>query len=164
MKSKIVILLLLALLLSVSVVEAGDWQSKIVSDTRTWCIIGEKSDASDGVDQYDAPHPPFFPPGRCFLYLSEPGFPAPYYNLIMEFKQHEGSKVFNLSCFWFPMWSGGAWVTLVWKPESFARSGYDSVVLSPVGVDMLLKSQFRFWSGAYETRTFQIVCQEPTCL
>jgi hypothetical protein len=159
MRKKILVLLLIPLLF-VSVVQAGDWKNCITTDTHTWCIIGEKQNASDGIDQYDAPHPPFFPPGRCFVFLKEESFEAPYYNLIIEYKQHAQSKVFNLSCFWYPMWTGGSKILLNWDSDCFARIGYKTITLQPIGINMLKEHGFMFWSEAYQMTYFQVICSQ----
>jgi hypothetical protein len=154
MKTKIISILLLALFLFVSVAQAGDWRLNInamTGGTHTYCILGERQDASDGIDQYDVPHPPFFPPGRCFIYLKEKSFQAPYKNLWYEYKHHSDSKIFNLSCFWYPWDDEGVLVTLDWKPESFMNSGYTSVVLQPMGLNMLKERYCVFWSEPYQT-------------
>jgi len=161
MRTKIISILLLILFCFVSVAQAGDWQTTIMTKTggtKAFCILGEKQNASDGIDQYDVPHPPFFPPGRCFIYLKEKSFMSPYKNLWYEYKHHSNSKVFNLSCFWYPLDDEGALVTLDWKPESFINSGYTSVVLQPVGLNMLLVRHCVFWSEPYQTAQMQIIC------
>lgn len=163
MRTKIVVVvLLLALFMVVSVAQAGDWQTMIMTKTggsKAFCVLGEKQNASDGIDAFDVPHPPFFPPGRCFIYLKENSFTLPYKNLWYEYKHHSNSKVFNLSCFWYPWDEEGTMVTLDWKPEMFLNSGYSSVVLQPVGLNMLLERHYTFWSLPYQTSYFTIVCE-----
>jgi len=153
--------LLLTLFLFVSVAQAGDWQTMIMTktgSTKAFCILGEKQNASDGIDGFDVPHPPFFPPGRCFIYLKEKTFAAPYKNLWYEYKHHNMSKVFNLSCYWYPLDDDGALVTLDWKPDQLMKSGYDSIMLQPFGLNMLLVRHCVFWSEPYQTTLMQIVC------
>lgn len=163
MKTKIVIIMLLTLIFCVSVAQAGDWQNTIMTKTggtKAFCIVGENAHALDGVDSLDVPHPPFYPPGRCFIYLKEPGFPQPYNHLWYEYKQHSSSKVFNLSCFWYPWDEEGTFVTLDWKPEPMMNSGYNTITLMPIGIDMLQERHYTFYSEPYQTTNLQILMQE----
>jgi hypothetical protein len=160
MRTKIIIIFLLGVLLSASLAQAGDWDMMLTTktgNTKTYCILGETVQASDGLDSYDICHPPLFPPGRCFIFMQEQSFPNPFKTLWFEYKHYPGLlKVFNVSCYWYPMGDNGQTVYLSWC----LSPGYEyrSMLLYPMGLNMLSSSSFSFWMDAFELRQFQVVC------
>ena len=136
-----------------------NWQVQIncsAGGGNTYCIMGEKWNASDGVDMFDVPHPPFEPPGRAFIYFSHPAFPVLYQNIWMEYQHHssnalDDSVVWNLTTYYIPMDGQGGLVQLQWSSSSFLSTGYHDVYLCFDGawVDMKTISSFSFFSPAY---------------
>ena len=127
----------------------------------TYCYIGEKTNALDGLDQYDVCHPPFFPPGRAFIFCQETSFPEPYTNLLYEYKHHSGYKVFNFTSFYYPSGATGAYITLSWARQTLQSSGYRYVYLMLNGqiiLDMKNIETYIFWSNPYQFLQFKITC------
>lgn len=142
---------------------ANEWNLRINANAggNTYCYIGEKTVASNGVDQFDVPWPPFFPPGRAFVFLKEPSFQTPYETLMYEYKKCPGeSNIFNLSTYYYPIGENGALVTLTWDNTLYS-SGYRYVFLSLNGetlLDMKRVFSYGFWSNPYQITQFKIVC------
>jgi hypothetical protein len=142
----------------------GDWNLRINANAggTTYCYIGEKVDASDGIDQYDVCHPPFFPPGRAFIFCQEQSFPDPFTNLLYEYKHCLGMyKVFNFTSFYYPSGSTGAFVTLSWDKQLLQSSEYQHVYLTLNGqklIDMKKTGTYIFWSNPYQLLEFKITC------
>lgn len=142
-----------------------DWSIRIdaYADGHTYCIIGEKDAALDGVDQYDVPEPPFEPPGRAFIFLSEQSFPDPHNRLWYEFKKYSDThKEWNLTTFYIPMDNQGINVTLTWN---HTETEYNSILIYRDGVvvaDMLTNDSLVFWSDPYQMTHFIIVFSVET--
>jgi hypothetical protein len=166
MKKYIAIMLVLSMLVPAAAsVTAREWTLRIdakAGDGHTYCLVGEKKDASDGIDQYDVPHPPFFPPGRAFIFCSEPSFPSPYENVWMEWKHYPGTqKEFNLTTFYYPNGNEGTLVTFSWSPLILRSSEYRHVYLTLNGVtllDMMKSSIYTFWNDPWQFTQFKILC------
>lgn len=166
MNKKIILLMivsLVTLVIPAQVLGQNDWQATIRSNyqgQQCTCIVGEKQTASDGVDSYDVPHPPFFPPGRCFIFCIENSFPDPYKTLWYEYKkQPDTHKIFNFTA--FLMNSNGGMVTIRWLPGEFRMSEYKTVQLKSGDVvvsNMKKQSNYSFYSNAYQMTFFTIEC------
>lgn len=143
---------------------APDWEMRIdvhVEEGDTYCIIGEKSLASDGVDGFDVPHPPFEPPGRCFVYSKQSSFPNPHKSLWMEYRHLHGVwRVWNLTCFYVPMYGSGTDVTMTWNTTQVASSGYLNMILCNNGyvANMKMESSYTFYSPVYQITNMKIYC------
>jgi hypothetical protein len=141
-----------------------DWELRIDAHAEggnTYCIIGEKLLASDGVDQFDVPHPPFQPEGRCFVYIHQASFPNPYKSLWMEYRHLHGLwRVWNLSCFYVPWNEEGVNVELEWGVSQVLSSGYKNVILVDGNniIDMKTVSSYTFYSLGYETTHMKLYC------
>ena len=144
----------------------GSWEATITvyADGQTYCKIGEKSNASDSVDSFDVPHPPFYPPGRAFVFIKQPSFPNPYKNLWMEYRHYtHASVIWNLTTYYLPFDEGGAEVLIQWASSEFLASGYTSVVLrhGAQSVNMLSCSSYSFHSEPYQMTYMKIYCSRP---
>lgn len=151
---------------SLQVKTNGDWEATIdvYADGHTYCIIGEKQGASDGVDSYDVPHPPFMPPGRAFVFIKQPSFQDPYKNLWMEWRHYTHTGIiWNLTTFYYPMDDEGSDVLIQWTPAQFSASGYGSVVLCHGNqhVNMLTCSSYSFYSEPFQMTSMKIYCAPP---
>ena len=144
----------------------SDWQMTIdvyAEGGHTYCIMGEKMDASDGVDQYDIPHPPFQPPGRAFVFIKQPSFPVPHNKLWMEYRHLHGLwRVWNLTLFYVPMDEEGTNVSLQWDTGQVLFSGYRNVILWNNGyaADMKTENSYIFYSLPYQTTSMKIYCND----
>jgi hypothetical protein len=167
MKGKIMFVGLM-LVLSCFVVSARpqsrvvDWQLTIdvYAGGHTYCIIGEKSNASDGVDVFDVPHPPFQPPGRAFVFIRQPSFPELYTRLWMEYRHLTGvCRVWNLSLFYVPMERSNAVVTIQWDCNQACSSGYVFMILIDGChvTDMKICSSYSFVSSDYHLTSMRIL-------
>ena len=142
-----------------------EWTLRVdaqADDGYTYCLLGEKKGASDSVDQFDIPHPPFFPPGRAFIFMSEPSFPMPYNNVWMEWKHFPGTqKEFNMTTFYYPDDDLGAYVILTWQKSLLQPSEYRYVYLTLDGttlLDMKKTGTYTFWSEPYAFTHFKVIC------
>ncbi len=158
------ILLCCILLLPVSScrVNQSDWQATIdvYAEGHTYCIIGEKTTASDGIDGYDVPHPPFQPPGRAFVFIRQPSFPNPYKNIWMEYRRHTTNfRVWNLTTYYVPMDEEGTTVLLQWNISQLTLSGYKkiSLVFDGQTINMFTTDHFSFYSGPYQMTNMKII-------
>jgi hypothetical protein len=141
---------------------SGDWKAHVFVNAggSTYCWFGEKRAASDGVDLFDMPHPPLWPPGRCFVFMSEPSFPVPHNHLLYVFRHYPHTlTVWNLTLFYCPAKGQGAVVSVSWEPGELLRSEYSSVHLqsSGIDVDMLTSDRFCFFSLPYQMTFMQII-------
>lgn len=148
---------------------SGEWNVTIdvYAGGHTYCIIGEKQYASDGVDGFDVPLPPFEPPGRCFVFIKQPLFPLPHNSLWMEWRSLNGvCRVWNLSLFYIPMGGAGADVSICWDMAKVCSSGYPFFVLwnNGVTVNMRSVSSYSFYSGAYQMTNMKIFCSKMSVL
>jgi len=145
-------------------VVSPDWEMCInahAEEGNTYCIIGEKLLASDGVDGFDVPHPPFEPPGRCFVYIKQPSFPNPHKSLWMEYRHSHGLwRVWNLTCFYVPYFEDVTYVTLDWNISQAVSSGYLNVILWNNGyaADMKTTGSYVFYSPSYQMTHMKIYC------
>lgn len=143
----------------------GDWQLRIdvYAGGHTYCIIGEKSNASDGIDSYDIPHPPLQPPGRAFVFIKQPSFPLPHNKLWMEWRHYTNDyRVWNLTTYYYPMGEQGSDILIQWNISQFVSSGYRAINLIYNGqiINMLTTNSFSFYSQPYQMTYMKIVCSK----
>jgi hypothetical protein len=143
-----------------------DWQMTIDvhADGYTYCIIGEKQNASDGIDVFDVCHPPFQPPGRCFVFISQPSFPEPYNNIWMEYRHLHGVyRFWNISLLYLPLNGQGSTVNMQWNINQVLSSGYQTVLLWNNGfvANMRTASSYSFYSSPYQMTNMRIYCNNP---
>jgi hypothetical protein len=93
-------------------------------------IIGTASNASDGLDQYDLPEPPFppqFPYLRGWLVTS---FSPPFNNLLQEYKPSFSRYYsWNLSVLWMPIPEN--------KSTTIIEISWDSIEINIAHLDLL---------------------------
>ena len=117
--------------------------------------------ASEGVDQYDIPHPPMYPPGRAFIYINQPTFPLPHNKLWYEYRNLSTAiqlRTWNLTTFFYPMYESGADVVLQWNCSEIKKSGYKYICLIHNGVyiNMRTTSTYTFYSNPYQITYLKI--------
>ena len=126
--------------------------------------LGEKTDASDGQDEYDVPKsPPGIPPYIRAWFDTD--FSDPYDELWEEYKHYPDTyKDWNLTIQWVPSdYSSPTTVTISWDNTSFGDSEYISVILYDVGnsvnvSDMITNSSYSFNCPALSLKSFKIIC------
>jgi len=146
----------------------SDWSLRIdcyAGGGHTYCIMGENSNASDGIDVFDVPHHPFEPAGRAFIFFHHPEYPNPYNYIWMEYQYHEHVLTdkctpWYLTTFFLPMTGGGSVVQLQWNSSNLFRSGYNHVVLYYNGylVDMKTTGSYSFYSPPYVLCRLLVIC------
>ena len=131
-----------------------------------YAYFGEKSDALDGLDSYDAPKsPPKMEPYIRAWFDS--GLTEPYEMLWNDYRYYpDVYKVWNLSVQWVPSdYISPTTVTITWNAIEVGESEYDSVVLYDVGsgtivADMLIDTDHTFPCPALILQQFQIICNK----
>ena len=141
----------------------AEWQTRldVYAGGHTYCVIGERKDAFDGVDVFDVPCPPFEPRGRCFVYIKQPSFPQPHNKLWMEWRMSHGLlRVWNLTLLYVPMNNEGHDVSIQWDTSMVRSSGYGVFRLIYDGhfINMKTSSSFSFYSGPYQMTSMRVVC------
>jgi len=175
MKKKIVLLLVVFGLLITSIASAGykniennmksDWEAEIwiteIDGRHDYVIIGEKLDATDGIDiGYDVPKCP--PPPSLFVqaYIYHEEFPFPYECLWFEYRNstEDVYKEWELCSIVFI--ANPTEVTISWNRKDFYDSGYDIVILcDPKGNqlrNMKESDTYSYSSDGYSSNTFII--------
>jgi hypothetical protein len=127
-------------------------------------IIGTASNASDSLDQYDLPEPPFppqFPYLRCWL---ETSFSVPFNSLLQEYKSSStDNKVWNLSILWMQI-PGNQSTTIIeisWDLIEIKSADLNSLLLyqnNTVVADLLTINSYSFSSNG-SIHHFKIVGQ-----
>ena len=147
----------------------SDWEMTIdvyAGNGHTYCILGEKQNASDGVDQYDVPEHPFEPPGRAFVFIKQPSFPEPHDALWMEYRHLHGLwRVWNLTLFYVPMYGEGCDVSIQWDITQVFSSRYQTVILWNNGyaANMKTETSYAFYSLPYQMTYMKICCFTRVC-
>jgi hypothetical protein len=130
-------------------------------------ILGEKTDASDGLDQYDLPEPPAppqFPYIRSWFGTS---FAIPFNNLLQEYKSSTSDRaIWNLSIVWMPAPGNQSITTvrLLWDSSQIHANHTDSLLLyenSVIVSNMITNNSFSFSTNGSLHR-FQIMYQKET--
>jgi hypothetical protein len=130
-------------------------------------ILGEKPDASDGLDQYDLPEPPAppqFPYIRSWFVTS---FALPFNSLLQEYKSTTSDRaIWNLSIVWMPASENQSITTvrLLWDPAQVPTNHTHSFLLYENDVmvaNMITNTSFSFSTNGSLHR-FQIIYQRET--
>jgi len=134
--------------------EATSWNVTLhiteASGTGNTVVFGQKPDASDGQDGYDLPEPPSPPQMPYLLAWFQTPFPAPYEQLLQEYKQCPSLRsVWNLSILWVasPGNTSSTTITITWDSPINAASGQFSLLLyenSTVIANMLTDHSYSF--------------------
>jgi hypothetical protein len=147
---------------------ADDWNVTLVFNEPGGiyddAFFGEKTDASDGIDSYDAPKLQYnFPPYIRAWFVS--GLPSPYNELWYEYKHYpDTSKQWNLTVQWVPTdHVTPTTVTISWNSSEVDESEYNVVKLcNSTGAqlkNMLTESSYSFTCPADTPQFFYIKCQ-----
>jgi hypothetical protein len=113
-------------------------------------VFGQKPDASDGQDEYDLPEPPSPPQLPYLLAWFQTPFPAPYAQLLHEYKHCPSSRsVWNLSILWvaMPGNASSTVITMTWNPPANKTSDHFSLLLyenNTVIADILTDHSYSF--------------------
>jgi hypothetical protein len=127
-------------------------------------IIGTASNASDDLDQYDLPEPPFppqFPYLRSWL---ETSFSVPFNNLLQEYKSSStGHTLWNLSILWMPIPENQSTtsIEISWDSIEIKTTDFDSLKLyqnNTVVADLQVTNSYSFPSNG-GIHHFQIIGQ-----
>ena len=168
--NKVGITLVLCVLLVSGFVTVGssvkkniDWEVTIdVSETSGKCdyiMFGEKSGASDLVDQYDMPKCPS-PPGEYIrTWINAPHLPFPYTTAWYEYRSLPKVTIdWEIKVFWCSQDSTIA--TLTWNPDNFGY--YRGVTLFDGGgnfiANMKEDSTYSFQMEPYDFASFEVRC------
>jgi len=123
--------------------------------------FGEKSDASDGLDQYDMPKPPSPPNGYIRIWIYAQHLPNPYSTAWHEYRllPHVATS-WEIKVRWVPQDGNPTTATLTWDSGSFGY--YKQVVLLDGGgnflVNMKEDDSYSFEMGAYSIASFEVWC------
>ena len=173
--NKTIVSLVLVILISVAIMptvysqEEQSWWETTLNFTETGgkkdsIVFGEKEDASDSKDAYDAPNPggPPTPPyiDVCFT----TSFQYPHSKLMHEFKHYSIQNIYKKWNFTIN-WQGdiSTDVTITWNPNEFNNCTYESIVLyNKTGVslsDMKVENSYTFTCSAWAIQSFEIICR-----
>jgi hypothetical protein len=137
------------------------------SGTGNTVLLGEKPDASDGLDQYDLPEPPpppQFPYIRSWFVTS---FAIPFDSLLQEYKSSASDHaIWNLSIVWMPAPGNQSITTvrLLWDPAQIPVNHNPSLLLyenDVIVANMITNTSFSFPTDGSLHR-FQIMYQRET--
>ena len=128
------------------------------SGKNDYIIFGEATDASNGVDTYDAPNPPGGIPPFLDAYFST-NFSLPHDRLMQEIKKYPADyKEWNFTVWWT---GSDTIVTISWDTTEVNDSEYDTVVLCDDAgvplVDMLNTNNYVFVYPSSGLVNFQII-------
>jgi len=127
-------------------------------------IIGKASNASDGLDQYDLPEPPFPPQYPYLRSWLQTSFAVPFNNLLQEYKASSTiHAIWNLSCVWMAASENQSttFIQISWKSDEINATHFDSFLLyqnNTVVADLLALSSYSFPSNG-TLHQFQIIGQ-----
>lgn len=157
-------------LITIYRVPVDNWKVKLCFDSFNTppgdgCVwFGEKLDALDGLDEYDAPknttvEPPYL------LVWSNTNFSNPWDELEEDYKHYpDDYKVWNLTIECVPDdGSTEQYVWVHWHQDWIDMCEYDSVILYDVENDivigdMLVDEDFHFWCPTFTLKNLQIIC------
>ena len=172
-KNKVGIMLVLCVLLvsgfatAISSVKENidDWEVTIdVSETsgkHDYIMFGEKSDASDLVDQYDVPKCPAPPGGYIYIWINAPHLPFPYSTAWFEYRSlPKVATNWEIKVLWVPQGCDSTIATLTWNTDNF---GYYRVVrlFDSNGnfiANMKEDSSYSFQMEPYDLASFEVRC------
>ena len=121
-----------------------------------YAVFGEKPDASDGVDRYDAPKCPSPPNGYVRMYLFHPGLQYPFEYLWYEYRQSPKTHdSFTLVVWWVPQSGNNPTdITISWEQTGITEYRY--IMINEV--NMLKSESFIFTCEAFIPTVFEIIC------
>lgn len=127
-------------------------------------IIGIASNASDGLDQYDLPEPPFPPQYPYLRSWLQTSFLVPFNTLLQEYKASSSIRaIWNLSIVWMPA-SENQSITVIqisWDSHEINATHFDSFLLyqnNTVIADLHAMTTYSFPSNG-TLQQFQIIGQ-----
>lgn len=145
----------------------NDWQILLnfnePDGSSDYLVFGEKTDASDGKDEFDLPKPPA--PQSPYIYSwFVTSLDPPYDILWMDYnKLSDDDKILNFTIIWSSDKSLPTDITISWELSEISASGYDTVELMvPNSIDMKKETSYQFAADINEPYSFQISLKNKT--
>ena len=172
--NKVGIMLVLCVLLVSSFATIGssvkknldDWEVIINIDEESsgkndYIKFGEKSDASDGVDQYDIPKCPSPPGGFIRIWIDAQHLSYPYSSAWHEYRSLPHVETsWKIKVYWSSQDGNPTTAILTWNTDSFGY--YKQVILVDGGgnflVDMKKDNSYSFEINSYGLASFEVRC------